>query len=230
MTNTKKGPALSIIPAVAVDDANLSPAAFMMLATLGTHTSTKADTCWPSQKILSQRLNWTQQAVSKYLNELIGLGYITTSLEANPQGKGRKITVYKVIYDYALPPKRYKEAQAPQKLGSRRPKEQPLVVEPGEVSQLKVVKEMPNEPSFTTQAGEFHNSGEGVSQLNEETSTTGAIEGKITSSAPGQGKTESGSVTTPHRNASSKRLSAILANRRASAFSPISNLRRSLQS
>lgn len=66
---------LCIIQAAAVDDLRLGPAAFRMLAALGTYGN-RLGYCWPTQGRLAARAGVSRQSVNRHMGELEVLGYI----------------------------------------------------------------------------------------------------------------------------------------------------------
>ncbi len=92
---------LTIFQAGAVDDPQLGHAAFRVLACLGTY-SDKDGWCYPSQATLAARLRITRQAVSKSIQQLAALGYLTIRQQYNADG-GKRPSLYRLSLDRLEP-------------------------------------------------------------------------------------------------------------------------------
>lgn len=89
---------VSIFPSAAVTDKRLGSAAFRVLAALGRHGD-KNGWCFPSQKTLADDLGITRQAVSKSIQQLVALGYVTIKEQHRADGS-RSVNLYRVVLDF----------------------------------------------------------------------------------------------------------------------------------
>jgi len=89
---------LSILPARAVDEGILFPAAFKTLAALCIYVN-KEGTCYPRLKTLGDRLGVSKQAVSRQIKILVEKGYLVSKSQYRSDGS-RAANLYRVIYDH----------------------------------------------------------------------------------------------------------------------------------
>ncbi len=90
----------SIVPARAVEDRRLGPAAFRALAALGTY-SDRDGWCWPRMTTLAKMLGYTRQAAQQHIQELTKLGYIEVQRQRRPD-KGYAANRFRLLFDRAL--------------------------------------------------------------------------------------------------------------------------------
>ena len=77
---------LSIIPAAAVDDNELSPLQFRILACLGTYLDADHN-CYPKRTTIAERVGCKPRAVTTALSALRDAGYITIKPQFLPDGR-----------------------------------------------------------------------------------------------------------------------------------------------
>lgn len=94
----------AIIPARALDDAELGAAALKVLLVLGTHAD-REGWCFPSQDTVADRLGVSRQAVGKQIAALARLGYLEIHKTLRPDGR-QGVNRYRVLYDPELPAER----------------------------------------------------------------------------------------------------------------------------
>ena len=99
MTKQQSG-RFAIVPARAVEDRRLGPAAFRVLASLGTF-SDRDGWCWPSLTTLATQLSTRRQVVQRHVQELAKLGYIEIQRQRRPDG-GSTANRYRLMFDRAL--------------------------------------------------------------------------------------------------------------------------------
>lgn len=87
----------SIVPASAVEDSRLSHAAFRVLACLGTYAD-KQGWCWPSTRVLAERLGVTRSTVSEHVQQLIRFGYLESHPRRRPDGSMTS-NAYRLMFD-----------------------------------------------------------------------------------------------------------------------------------
>ncbi len=90
----------SILPARAVEDQRLRPAAFRVLSALGTF-SDRDGWCWPSLTTLAKQCNVTRQAVHQHIQHLRKIGYIEIQRQQRPD-RGNAANRYRLLFDRAL--------------------------------------------------------------------------------------------------------------------------------
>ena len=78
-------PGMSIVPAKAVSDPELTHAEFRVLAALCVHTD-KAGYCFPAGRTLGRNLGVTRQAVQRHIRRLVYLGYISKKSRKRKNG------------------------------------------------------------------------------------------------------------------------------------------------
>jgi DNA-binding transcriptional ArsR family regulator len=96
----RKSGRFAVVPARAVEDRRLSPAALRVLCTLGTYGD-RDGFCWPAMGTVAKRIGVTRQAVSQQITVLEELGY----LEIRPQKRtdgGNTVHRYRLLFDRAL--------------------------------------------------------------------------------------------------------------------------------
>ncbi|MBT3929043.1 MAG: MarR family transcriptional regulator [Rhodospirillaceae bacterium] len=99
MSERKSG-RFAVVPARAVEDRRLSPAALRVLCTLGTYGD-RDGFCWPAMTAIAERIGISRQAVSQHVAVLQELGY----LEIRPQKRndgGDTVHHYRLLFDRAL--------------------------------------------------------------------------------------------------------------------------------
>jgi hypothetical protein len=100
MSATNSG-RFAIVPARAVDDNRLEPAALLILVALGTY-SDRDGYCWPSQQVIADRIGVTRQAVGRQIGILQNLGYIEIKRLWDKDAQ-KTHNAYKVLFDAELP-------------------------------------------------------------------------------------------------------------------------------
>lgn len=100
MSATNSG-RMSIIPARAVDDNRLEPAALLVLVALGTYGD-RDGYCWPSQQVIADRIGVSRQAVGRQITILHNLGYIEIKRLWNKETQ-KTHNAYKILFDNELP-------------------------------------------------------------------------------------------------------------------------------
>jgi DNA-binding transcriptional ArsR family regulator len=98
--STKNSGRFAIIPARAVEDRRLGPAAFRVLCCLGTYGD-RDGWCWPSSSTMAERLGIRRQAVSRQFKALARLGYIEVQRQKRKDG-GDTSNRYRILFDRAL--------------------------------------------------------------------------------------------------------------------------------
>src|SRR5262249_41807982 len=91
---------LVVVPARALDDARLRPAAFRVLCALSTYGD-RDGRCWPSLRSVGKRLGIRRRAVQRQIRELGELGY----LEIVPRSRENGSTTsngYRLLFDGEL--------------------------------------------------------------------------------------------------------------------------------
>lgn len=101
VTRTRSG-RFAILPARAIDDARLAPAAVRVLAALSTYAD-REGWCYPSRRTVAARLGVNVQAVQRQERALVAAGYLQIERRYHPDGAER-VPLRRVLYDVQLPP------------------------------------------------------------------------------------------------------------------------------
>ena len=98
--NFQRSGRFAVVPARAIDDARLRPAALRMLCALGTYGD-RDGRCFPALPTIGRRLAISKQAVSKQLLELCRLGYLEILPRLRRDGSTSS-NAYRLIFDADL--------------------------------------------------------------------------------------------------------------------------------
>lgn len=99
------------VPARAVDDTALRPAALRVLVALATYGN-RDGWCWPSIPTIARRLGVRRQSIGRQIRELERLGYLAVKPQARPNGS-QSSNLYRVICDADLEADRDRLMEAP---------------------------------------------------------------------------------------------------------------------
>lgn len=101
MRRDGRGGQFAALPARAIDDRRLRPAAVMVLAALATYAD-RDGWAYPSISTISDRLRVTRQAVQRQISILVEAGYLIVAARFRQDG-GRSSNQYRIIYSADLP-------------------------------------------------------------------------------------------------------------------------------
>ena len=102
---TDSHPRLSILPAMAVGDPNISNSELRTLAVICMHTNTQNGWCFPSQNKIAVIRGISQQLVSRHIKKFVDLGYMDVIQRYDPETNARITDLKQVKYDYGPPEK-----------------------------------------------------------------------------------------------------------------------------
>lgn len=102
MTAARRSGRLAILPADAVDDVRVGPAALRVLVAVGTHADGKTGWCYLKQRTLAARLGISRQAVSRQLQALALWGYLEIDEQHDFATKQQTGSRYRVHLDFVL--------------------------------------------------------------------------------------------------------------------------------